>query len=103
MKRTVILVLAFMLALALAGCGTDQAEQQRTQKAQVGACQDNLRTIDSATMQYAAANNGSYPRTVGQLVPMYLKEAPTCPVNDAAYTLTSGTPPRAVCPNGHTY
>jgi hypothetical protein len=90
------------IMLMAAGCGTDQAEKAKQEGLVRGACQDNLRTIDSAVMQYSASNMGSYPRSIDQLVPTYLREAPEC-MTGGPYTLSKTTPPRAVCPNGHTY
>ncbi len=65
-------------------------------------CQANLRTIDSAIMQYSAANDGAFPADLAALVPSYIKETPTCPEGAAAYGWDAAvTPPTATCPNGH--
>jgi hypothetical protein len=92
------LVAAGMTATLLAGCG------ERTIVCG-GACQDKLRTIDSAVMQYSAAHNGTYPVSVEEMIPDYLREAPECPAAKKPYTLSDTTPPRAVCPHSspHTY
>ncbi len=73
-----------------------------------GACRDNLRTIDSAIMQYAAANGGIYPDGTSDLVGTYVRAPfPTCKSSKTpgVYTYSNeGTNAmRAVCPNGHTY
>jgi hypothetical protein len=53
------------------------------------ACFDNLRTIDGAIMQYSAANNGSYPQTIEELIPNYIRKMPVCP-EGGVYTMTTG-------------
>jgi hypothetical protein len=69
-----------------------------------GACQDNLRTIDSAIMQYEAAHGeGAHPRTVESLHPDYLRYIPEEPSGGMYYLDLSRVPPRAVCTEGHTY
>jgi type IV pilus assembly protein PilA len=95
----VILIIGILVAIAVPVFFSARSSAEQ------GACQDNLRTIDSAIMQYSAANNGSYPANVAALVPNYLREAPECPAAAAAYTLSATTPPRAVCPHAtpHTY
>ena len=105
MKKFTVLSIMFILCImlaALAGCGADKAEQQRIDNLNRGACQDNLRTMDGAIMTYSAATGGGYPRSIDQMVPQYIKAAPTCPAG-GIYSLTSTTPPRAVCSAGHTY
>jgi hypothetical protein len=76
--------------------------------AQAGACKDNLRTIDSAIMQYRAANNGAYPNGTSDLVGTYVRAPfPTCKSSNPAgvytYSHAGTSSMRAVCPNGHTY
>jgi hypothetical protein len=69
-----------------------------------GACQDNMRTIDSAIMQYEAAHGeGVYPRTVESLYPDYLRGIPEEPSGGMYYLDLSRVPPRSVCTEGHTY
>lgn len=71
------------------------------ESAVTGACQDNLRTINSAAMTYSAAT-GHYPSSISELVPNYMRKMPECP-DGGSYTLSKTNPPHAVCPNGHTY
>lgn len=74
-----------------------------TARAEEGACQANLRMIDGAIQQYymnnstAAANSVTMADLAG-----YFQEAPVCPSNNAAYTITND---RAVCQGStvHTY
>jgi hypothetical protein len=70
----------------------------------LGVCVDNLRTIDWAIMQYEAANGkGTYPTTVEELVPTFLRKTPKEPASGTYYLDTTTTEPHAVCPEGHTY
>ena len=88
----VILTVALSLTLCvlvLAGCGstTDEAPVGNTgtpqgDAAQVAACQTNLRTIDSAIVQYQAGT-GKLPSSVRALVPNYLRSAPQEPMGAA--------------------
>lgn len=83
-----------------------------TARAQEGACQANLRTIDGAITMAGASTvaadtalftNGVYTGTVANLVTNgYLQDAPQCPTANENYTITAGS---AVCPNtpAHTY
>lgn len=95
----VILIIGILVAIAVPVFFSARSS------AEGGACQDNLRTIDSSIMQYSASNNGTYPGNVASLVPSYLREAPTCKAAGAGYTFTGSNPPRAVCPHPdpHTY
>ncbi len=75
---------------------------------QNGACLDNLRTIDSAIMQYAAATGGVYPNGTSDLLGTYVRAPfPTCkwskPAGEYTYSGAGTSSMRAVCPNGHTY
>ena len=104
----VILTVALSLTLCvlvLAGCGltTDEAPVGNTgtpqgDAAQVAACQTNLRTIDSAIVQYQAGT-GKLPSSVGALVPNYLRSAPQEPMG-GSYSVSGG---KAKCSLGHTY
>ncbi len=70
-----------------------------------GSCLDNLRTLDSAIMQYAAANDGVYPQSTEDLVGTYIRAPlPREPYGGAYYLDPPGqTSTRAVCSKGHTY
>jgi competence protein ComGC len=49
-------------------------------------CQANLRTIDGAINTYNAMND-TYPTSMDQLVPEFIKRNPTCPTSGESYTL----------------
>jgi type IV pilus assembly protein PilA len=97
----VILIIGILVAIAVPVFFAAQSN------AQAGACKDNLRTIDSAIMQYSAANAGTYPADSAALTGTYIRAPfPTCrAAAPGTYTYTgSGTSAmRTVCPNGHTY
>lgn len=92
----VILIIGILVAIAVPVFFSAQ------QNAEEGACKDNLRTIDGCIMQYRAGHS-AYTTDPDYYVPELLKEWPSCPTDLDAYTITNGTPPYAVCPNGHTY
>ena len=99
-----ILMLGMIVAIAVPVFFSAKSE------ADLGACKDNLRTIDASIMQYAAAHNGVYPKSIDELVPTYIRVKPKCPTGGEYYISGSSTPsisgssvPRARCPNGHTY
>jgi prepilin-type N-terminal cleavage/methylation domain-containing protein len=83
-----------------------------TARAQEGACQANLRTIDGAITMAGASTaaadtalftNGVYTGTLKDLETNgYLQDEPQCPTAIAVYTIVAG---RTVCPNtpAHTY
>ncbi len=56
----VILIIGILVAIAVPVFFSARSS------AQAGACQDNLRTIDGAIMQYSAATGGAYPAGRGQ-------------------------------------
>jgi prepilin-type N-terminal cleavage/methylation domain-containing protein len=89
----VILIIGILVAIAVPVFFSARSS------AEVGACQDNMRTIDGSIMTYSAATGGGYPANIAAMVPAYLREAPECPAAAAAYTLSATTPPRAVCPH----
>ncbi len=64
-------------------------------------CQDNLRTIDGAIMQYDAEYN-TYPTNITSLVPSFIRNYPTCAAG-GTYSLVGTAPPRSSCSTGHTY
>ncbi len=92
----VVLIIGILVSIAVAVYAGSRANSERA------ACQANLRTIDSAIAPYYV-ENGSYPATVAQLVPVFIKEEPHCPAG-GAYSLDHGTePPYARCSIGHSY
>jgi hypothetical protein len=105
----VILTVALSLTLcvlALAGCGSKTEEAApvgntgtpQGDAAQVASCQANLRTIDSAIVQYQAGT-GKLPSSVQALVPNYLRSVPQEPMG-GSYSISGGS---AHCSLGHTY
>jgi hypothetical protein len=45
---------------------------------QLTACKSNLKNLGTALEMYSADHAGSYPHSLGQLTPNYLKTLPTC-------------------------
>lgn len=68
--------------------GMAQILKQAEKSAARGACLDNMRTITSAAMQYKAAT-GSYPQTIEELIPNYMRKMPVCRAA-GTYTMTIG-------------
>ena len=61
-----------------------------------GECLDNRRTISSAALQYEAGT-GSYPLTIDELIPQYIKAMPVCP-DDGIYSIIIGSSgPKVSC------
>jgi prepilin-type N-terminal cleavage/methylation domain-containing protein len=83
----ILAVLSGVVVFAVSGISNDSQDS---------ACKAEKRTVDTAIEAYRA-ENGSYPTTIGQLTPGFLKDTPTL------YGMT-GTPPQAstldstVCP-----
>ncbi len=100
-----LIFIAFITPYAFIKQYEDDRDHER--RVALGACRDNLRTIDSAIMQYAAATNGVYPNGTSDLLGTYVRAPfPTChSANGLPYTYSgAGTNAmRAACPNGHTY
>ncbi len=97
----VILIIGILVAIAVPIFFTTQNNAQK------GACLDNLRTIDSAIMQYAAATAGVYPNGTSDLLGTYVRAPfPTCkwskPAGEYTYSGAGTNMMRTVCPNGHT-
>ncbi|MDY6795240.1 MAG: type II secretion system protein [Actinomycetota bacterium] len=57
-------------------------------------CKSNLRAIKTASIVYNASS-GTYPASVSDLVPDYMKDDPICPAvgDGSAYVLESGGGP----------
>ena len=92
----VILIIGILVAIAVPIFFTTQNNAQK------GACLDNLRTIDSAILQYASAHDGLYPNGTSDLLGTYIRAPfPTCKATaNLPYTYSSaGTDAmRTVCP-----
>lgn len=106
MKKLAVLSIIPILCIilvAVAGCGTDKAEQERMAQLNERSCRDNMRTIESATYTYMAETT-EWPDSVEDLYPSYIKEVPTCP-DGGRYKLVKDSSGilEVVCPNGHTY
>jgi hypothetical protein len=70
--------------------GMAQILNQANASAARGACLDNMRTITSAAMQYKYSTaNGSYPQTIEELIPYYMREMPVCRAA-GTYSINSG-------------
>ncbi len=100
-------LLFFLLAACLAvGCGSKGGESKDWEgnSGAIGGenvervCQANLRTIDGAVQTYFT-QNGSYPKSINDLVPTFLRSVPVEPAG-GTYSL-EGNPPKAVCSKGH--
>lgn len=93
----VILIIGILVAIAVPVYNSARSSAQR------GACQDNMRTIDSAIMQYSIAKDGAWPSGMSDLVPTYLASpTPQCPIGPTDYNWDATvTPPTVTCPNGH--
>jgi prepilin-type N-terminal cleavage/methylation domain-containing protein len=91
----VVLIIGILVGIAVPVFFSVEKDSEKT------ACQSNLRTIESMTVQYLA-EHGNWPDDIGLLVPTYLPRYPVC-LGGGTYSLDDNTPPRAVCSAGHTY
>ena len=101
MRRWLIFSLLLVVLLALlAGCGgsgdsasgvgeSGEGRGGAVGQAEAASCAANLRTIMGAVQQYQATE-GTYPRSIQELVPEYLMSVPTCP-SGGKYTLSGST------------
>ncbi len=96
----VILIIGILVAIAVPVYFSAQ------NSAKTRTCQANLRTMDGA-IQTFAATTGADPAALADLVPTYLKAAPTCPHTGAQdYSLVAagnGAVAHSACSQGHTY
>lgn len=93
----VVLIIGILVAVAIPVFNLAKANAQKK------ACFANQRTIEGAAQTFAADNDGTMPVQPANLVPNYIKVAPSCPAGAAGnvYTFTaasSGTV--ANCTNG---
>jgi len=99
MRKVFILVLlALLLAVVMAGCGGESAQPSQggqasggsgggpAGQAETAACAANRRAIAAAAQQYKAME-GKAPTSIQQLVPGYLESVPACP-SGGTYTLS---------------
>ena len=89
----VVLIIGILVAIAIPvfNAASDSARKS--------ACQSNLRTLDGATEQWAAANPDNDKTTLNTLsaaetaLSDYVKDwagSTVCPANDSAYTVANG-------------
>jgi len=99
----VVLIIGILVAIAIPVFNAASASARKS------ACQANLRTLDGATEQWAAADPDNDKTTLDTLagaqaaLGSYVKDwanSTACPTDDAAYTVADGA---FTCPNGHTY
>jgi len=69
--------------------------------AQEKTCMAQMRTVLSASNIFAAANDGRYPVSWGELVGEYLEEKPSCSLDGGEYLVEwhADAPPSISCPN----
>ena len=95
----VVLIIAILVAIAVPVFNVARSAAQRR------TCQANLRTLDGAVQTYNA-DNDAWPVSIAVMVDEYVKTAPQCPTDDAAYTFATGSPPTITCTggiSGHSY
>lgn len=87
----VVLIIGILVAVAIPVFNTASDSARRR------ACSANLRTLDGATQQWAAANETNDPTTLDTLVlaapalTSYVKDwDPACPADATAYTVANG-------------
>ncbi|HAL29878.1 MAG TPA: prepilin-type cleavage/methylation domain-containing protein [Coriobacteriia bacterium] len=109
----VVLIIGILVAIAIPVFNAASESARRS------ACQSNLRTLDGATEQWAAANPNNDKSTLTTLelaedalgeveaadgtTGIYVKDwasATVCPSDGAAYSVDAGD---FSCPNGHDY
>ena len=49
-------------------------------------CKSNLKNLATALEMYSSDNGGRYPKRLEEVTPKYLKELPTCPAGQSAYS-----------------
>lgn len=87
----VVLIIGILVAIAVPVFMSSRGNAEEK------SCFANQRTVDSAVMQYSAANNGQYPTGLSDLVPTWIKETPACQANGATYSWEAGPPPQIRC------
>jgi len=80
----VVIILGILVAIAI------PIYNNVTGDAQKKACAANERTLEGAVAMYQAANGGKKPDNLDDLVPNFIGEIPTCPVDGTSgYELNS--------------
>lgn len=79
----VVLIIGILVAIAI------PIFNNASQSAKEKTCAANIRTINGAVQQYAATNE-SAPTSIDDLIPAYIQEMPTCPLEGDEYELTAG-------------
>ena len=95
----------WLLLLAALTSGMMRYAVERKTEADLKQCQLNLKNLATALEIYSTDIAGRYPRDIGKVVPIYLKEIPVCPGADAGqsiYALQTATLPDAfsICCQG---
>lgn len=82
----VILIIGILVAIAIPVFNAARATAERR------TCHANQRTIEGAAQQYVADRGGNIADVdaMGLLVPQFIAQAPLCPTNRVAYTITDG-------------
>jgi type II secretion system protein G len=95
----VVVIIGILVAIAI------PVYNASTARAEAGACEANIRMIESAIEQYKMNNDGTVPSwtdlTTGEK--QYFKSEQKCPTDDAeAKKYTINSEGVVTCPNGHT-
>lgn len=70
----------YVLALlAIVALSATLASRRVSSVARFDACLANLENISTAFEMYSTDHEGSFPASIGELIPKYLKEVPVCP------------------------
>jgi hypothetical protein len=104
-KRFAMILGGLLLILIISTTATlGYVAQHKEHQVYSGSCRDNLRTIDSAIMQYAAATGGVYPQSMDDLMGTYIRAPFPEPYGGFYYLDPPGqNSTRAYCSKGHTY
>lgn len=90
----VVLIIGILVAIAI------PVFSSTADKARLGACEANLRTIDGAIAQYQAEYSSDPADPTALVTAQFLRTEPTCPHTDTTdYTIAAN---RGVCTQGHT-
>ena len=94
--RTRLKVALSLVGLSLLlGCTNNAADPSR-QADLLTQCKANLKSTATAVQSYAVDNANSYPSSLGQLVPKYLAQVPSCPCAfDSNYSASYQSNPKS--------
>ena len=91
----VVAIIGLLAAIALPNFGSARTT------AQMNACKSNLRTCQGAIVAFQA-NGGTFSNLAGVQSAGFLKSVPTCPTNNAAYTVDTTNATVTCSQTGHT-